>query len=253
MLWVLLGGLLLGSCVKDDNLIKYNAADSYVYFAYPDADNEAAERFTDSINYSFALDPEMTASSKILKIPLQITGIASSANRAVAIAVAPESDYLASTVKISTAQIGANSIGDTLYVTLNREKELLEKEMTLVLELQGNEAFKVGNAYNKKIKILYSNILTRPSWWTTWELYFGDFHKEKLHQWMLIYKEGLDPTPEIYGNFPGPYYYWNRMPIMNNSDYFPVTHMYVQVLKKYFEDHIVYPDGDSSQDRILLP
>ena len=70
---------------------------------------------------------------------------------------------------------------------------------------------------------------------------------------MEIYAYGVDPTPELYNNIPPPYYYWNQMPTFVSATSFPITIMYIEKLKKYFQDNVVYPNGDTTQPRILLP
>lgn len=96
-------------------------------------------------------------------------------------------------------------------------------------------------------------MLTEPTWWNTWRTAFGPFYKEVLQQWMQIYYLGADPSPHLTEGTPGPVYYWNNMPSSATQSWYPVTYMYIGTLKKYFDENIVYPNGDTTKERILLP
>ncbi|MNE05975.1 hypothetical protein D3C80_985500 [compost metagenome] len=149
--------------------------------------------------------------------------------------------------------MGANNFVDTLFITFQRSIKMKTEPTVLYLRLEGNSEFVPGNVYNQKIKIVVDDILNEPLWWNTWKNYFGPYQKEVFQQWMQIYYLGADPSPDLYTAAPGPVYYWNNMPTSANGSWYPVTFNYIQVLKQYFIDHQVYPNGDSTKERIQLP
>lgn len=245
--------VLFAACKENADILEFDNKNAYVYWAFPNNDRNPAEKYVDSVFYSFALDEEIGREQMILKIPVAIGGNAAAKDRKYSYTIDPKSDYDPTLLSFSDPIIKSGNFVDTLYITLKRGEVLSEKEMFVTLLLQDSEEFEVGHQYNRKIKIVFTDILTEPDWWSTWDTYLGPFYKEVLQQWMQIYYLGADPTPEIYDDIPPPYYYWNEMPPFFSTTSFPVTIMYLGELKKYFEENVVYPDGDTTKDRILLP
>lgn len=245
--------LFLVSCKENTNILDFNSDQSYIYFAYPNPNTRAVEKYLDSIYYSFSLDEDLSVQEKTIAIPMQVAGLQIGSARNYELVIDESSDYDPAIVQLSEPVIGAGKYVDTLYVKIRRDQQLQSKEMNLVLRLMPNDHFRSGHLYNQRIKIRFSDILTEPTWWRVWSTFMGPFHKEVFQKWMQIYYLGVDPTPELYGNFPAPYYYWNEMPTSATQSWHPVTFMHIAVLKKYFQDHVVYPNGDTTQSRILLP
>ncbi len=238
---------------KENDLIAFDTADSYVYFAYPNPDKRVQEKFLDSVYYSFATDENLTATEKQIKVPVNIGGLASNADRRFSFEILPTSDYDPSLIQISDPVIPAGKNQDTLRITIKRGAELLTKEMTLILKMKPNNDFKVGHIYNQELKLVFNDILNQPTWWNTWSRYMGPFYKEVFQKWMQIYYLGADMSPHLTDGTPGPVYYWNNMPSSTTASWYPITHMYIGVLKDYFQNNVVYPNGDSTKERILLP
>lgn len=245
--------LLFGSCKENANLGDYDANISYVYFAQPNEDKASKEKWIDSINYSFALDA-LGLKEKTIAIPLHISGVARPQNRKVNYAVNyDKSKANFNIVSFSEAVIGAGQFTDTLYMKVQNTAELNSRIMSVVLDLRDNDNFKVGNQSNKSIKVSFTNQLLEPKWWKTWVKVFGTYKPEVYRLWIQFYYLGADPSPDLYGVFPAPYYYWNNMPAFASASSFPVTYMYLDVLRKYLREHEVYPNGDTTQSRIYLP
>ncbi|MCA5006744.1 DUF4843 domain-containing protein [Sphingobacterium bovistauri] len=251
--FICLIALLIFGCSQNADILDYNRESSYVYFAYPNPDTRAVQKYTDSIFYSFALDEAIGINEKTLKIPIAITGQSSAHDRKYTIQISDKSDFDSNLVTISEPIIQKGLFVDTLYINIKRGQELSSKKMNIILDIADNENFKIGNAFNKTLKIAFSDILIQPSWWNTWSTYFGDYQKEKYQKWIELYPLGADPSPEYFNNIPGPYYYWNRMPSFVSTGIFTITIMYIEKLKKYFDENVVYPNGDTTQPRILLP
>lgn len=244
---------LFSGCSDKNELITFNEDTSYVYFAYPSPVYRDKEKFLDSINYNFSLDEQLAITEKKIAIPVRCGGISADKPRTYDVQIASESSYSPELITISSPIIGAGKYVDTLYLTIRRGVELTQEKQTLVLTLRDNEEFRVGHNYNRSIKINFSDMLTEPTWWNTWRTAFGPFYKEVLQQWMQIYYLGADPSPHLTEGTPGPVYYWNNMPSSATQSWYPVTYMYIGTLKKYFDENIVYPNGDTTKERILLP
>ncbi|MHC8947625.1 DUF4843 domain-containing protein [Sphingobacterium hungaricum] len=178
-----------------------------------------------------------------VKIPVRIMGISSNVDRKYSVTISSESDYDPALVELSDFVIPANEYEDTLYVTIKNDVILETKIMKLKLDLVANNDFEVGNIYNKSIEISFTDQLIKPSWWNTWQIYFGTYYKEVYQAWIQIYPEGADPTG----------YYWNNMPPSASWISYPVTYAFIQALEKFFIDNVIYPENDSTKPRILLP
>lgn len=137
--------------------------------------------------------------------------------------------------------IHPNDLTDTIKVVLHRNPTLKTQSRLLVLRLGSNNHFRVSD--DRSLKILFDDITIIPTWWNTWEKQFGAYYKEKLVVWKEIYKQGLDKEG----------YYWNNMPPHAMQEYYPTTFYYIGKLKEYFDKNTIYPDGDSSLERIIIP
>ncbi|GHE35810.1 DUF4843 domain-containing protein [Sphingobacterium griseoflavum] len=245
--------LIWSACDTNNGLLEFDTDQSYIYFAYPNANTRAAERYMDSVYYSFALDADLQRKQKTIAVPIRVGGMSSSYSRTYAYIVEDYSRYDPQTVEFSSPVIGANKFVDTLFIKFQRSKQMESEPTVLYLRMQGNNEFVPGNVYNQKLKIIIDDILNEPLWWNTWKNYFGPYQKEIFQQWMQIYYFGADPSPDLTTAAPGPVYYWNNMPTSAFSSWYPVTFNYIQVLKQYFIDHPVYPEGDRTKERIQLP
>jgi len=249
--------LLLQSCKENADFVRFNADDAYVYFSLKNTNlGFKEELYMDSLSYSFALEKEEERDIKTLTIPLKIAGIPEDRDREVSFdIVKSESTIDLSKVSLGRGIIPANKVDGTLEITLTNYPALREANSALKLLLHENHEFKIGNEYNKSMKIIVSDQLTEPKWWKTWSRYFGPYYQEVYQKWMELYYLGADPSPEFYNpvQFPGPYYYWDRMPENASRGMHPVTFLYISRLKTYFQEHIIYPNADPTLPRILLP
>jgi hypothetical protein len=252
--WVFsLLSILVVGCEENTNLVDYKTEKAYIYFAQPNLDTRSKEKWVDSITYSFAIEPT-ELKQKVFAIPLHVAGIAANRDRKVSCVVNRESSKIdMNIVSIKDAVIHAGQYTDTLYVTVQNAPRLRDTIMDLVLDLQSNEEFQIGHTVNKRIKISFTNQLLEPEWWKRWVNVFGSFRPEVYKLWIQIYYLGIDPSPDIYGEFPAPYYYWNNMPFSASASSSPVTFMYIDVLRKYLQENEVYPNGDPAKERIYLP
>lgn len=252
LVMLLLCGMITG-CSKDKAVDTFDTGKTYIYFGEPNTANRPVELYIDSISYSFAMDnPDLE--EKTFAIPVRIAGDAIQQDRDFSYSITAESSsYDPSLVSFSEPVIRAGKFTDTLYVTIKKGGALRTSIMSFTLQLKENSDFMIGNKYNEKLRIIFTNQLLEPKWWFTWRNQFGTFYPEVYERWIQIYYLGADPSPDLYTAAPGPVYYWNNMPTAAMSSWYPVTFMYVNYLKQYFIDHEVHPNGDPALPRILLP
>lgn len=250
ILLIPVAALLFFACSKDIEIFDDN--ESYIYFNMPavlDERYHPTNQRIDSLFYSFALD-DYTIQDMIIKVPINIIGVAADHDRQYKIEIvadettATDADWDKSSV--ATTVIKKGELRDSLYVRIFRSEATETQFRQIVLRIVPNEEFKAGFSNQLKMKVSFTSILTPPDWWSRWPELFGPFYREKFVKWQEIYYLGADPT--IVGGQP---LYWNNMP--KYIYYYESTLMFVRVLKQYFIDNVVYPDGDTSKPRILLP
>ncbi|MGN6417022.1 MAG: DUF4843 domain-containing protein [Pseudobacter sp.] len=244
---------MLTGCSKDKTVDIFNTARSYIYFGVPNTAIRPVEVYIDSISYSFAMDnPDLE--EKTFAIPVKIAGTSTEQDRRFTYSITAESsNYDPSLVSFSEPVIRSGKVSDTLYIKIKKGAALRNNIMQFTIQLKEDNEFLIGNKYNEKLRIIFTNQLLEPKWWFTWRNQFGTFYPEVYERWIQVYYLGADPSPDLYTAAPGPVYYWNNMPTSATASWYPVTFMYVNFLKQYFIDNAVYPNGDQTLPRILLP
>lgn len=135
---------------------------------------------------------------------------------------------------------------DTLEITVKKHEELQTITKQLSIRLKASEAFGVGYKNNQIIRLQVSNILLRPTWWTTWQGVFGPYSQEKYQMWAMIYHESADGYLDYRYNY-------KNMPTAANASFYPTTFVFIQQLKKYFTDNVVYEGGNPDNPRVTIP
>lgn len=260
---IIIGSCLLAmfaatSCNKD--IEGYSAESNFVYFDMPyvldQYGKETTERET-QFSYSFELD-DASVTSYTFKIPVNASSIPVDRDRRYKVEVVPEEttatadDWDADCLKHTV--IKAGSVFDTVYVKVNRTESLRSEWKTIAFRIVSNEEFTEGYSNLLTAKVTFSDQVEQPEWWTKWQSYFGEYCREKFVKWREIYYYGADPNTEPYGG-PGlgKPLYWDNMPYYAMASWYPTTFMFIKVLKQYFIDHEVYPDGDTTKPRITIP
>lgn len=249
---------VMTSCNKE--IEGYSSDTNFVYFDMPyvldQYGRETTER-EEQMTYSFELD-DASVTSHTFKIPVNASSIPTGQDRRYKVEVIAEettataedwdADCLNNTV------IKAGSVFDTLYVKVNRTASLRSEWKTIAFRIVPNEEFEVGYANLLTAKVTFSDQVEEPSWWPNWQRYFGEYSREKFVKWREIYYYGADPNTETLGG-PGlgKPLYWDNMPYYNYASWYPTTFMFIKVLKQYFIDNEVYPDGDTTKPRITIP
>ena len=251
-------GMVQVAC--DQDIDGFDNSTNYIYFDLPFQLDQYGRKTTervDSLVYSFAMD-DPSVTSYTFKIPVNSVGLKTETDRHYKVVVnekkttATGTDWDMSVIEKAVIQSG--TLRDTLEVKVNRTPILKKESRTITLYIENNENFQVGASELLAAKLVFSDILQAPSWWPSWERYFGVFVREKYAKWQEIYFYGADPNVEKWGPNPGKLLYWVQMPYYAGyPSWYPSTFMFISKLKQYFIDHEVYPDGDTSKPRITLP
>ena len=251
-------GMVQVAC--DQDIDGFDNSTNYIYFDLPFQLDQYGRKTTervDSLVYSFAMD-DPSVTSYTFKIPVNSVGLNTETDRHYKVVVnekkttATGTDWDMSVIEKAVIQSG--TLRDTLEVKVNRTPILKKESRTITLYIENNENFQVGASELLVAKLVFSDILQAPSWWSSWERYFGVFVREKYAKWQEIYFYGADPNVEKWGPNTGKLLYWDQMPYYAGyPSWYPSTFMFIGKLKQYFIDHEVYPDGDTSKPRITLP
>lgn len=245
----------LVSC-KTTAIESYDTSTSYIYIDTPflkdDLGRITKERLKEYI-YSFAFD-EPAVTTYTFKVPVSIIGKPSDADRQYKIEIVSEKTTATAEDwdenSISDVYIKKGEVITPLEITVKRHSKLKEEARIIVLRVMENENFATGDKDLLEITLNISEILNEPTWWGTYLKFFGPFQKQIYKQWKEIYYLGADTDINSSNGKP---LYWDNMPTFYVASWYPTLTMYMQILKQYFIDNEVYPDGDTSKPRILLP
>lgn len=243
--------LFFASCDKE--IDKFDNSTNYIYFGIPfvqDQYGRDTKTRVDSLSHSFAMDA-IDVTTYTFRIAVNTIGLASAEDRNYTVKVLENESNVTSddweATSIANTIMKSGIISDTLDLVVKKSDALSNGWRHIVLQLEANEHFLLGPDSLRTLKISFSNIVTPPSWWDTWKGYFGEFNREKYVKWREIYYLGADPNVDDNGK----QLYWDNMPKYPYSA--NSTKAFIQILKVYFLEHEVYPDGDTTKPRILLP
>ena len=246
----------LASCSNED-IDAFDNGKSYIYFDVPyqlDAFGNATTFRSDSISYSFALD-ELSITNTTLNVVVKVIGTPVDYDRPYDIELISDQTNAISTAWdesiLNNRSIKAGELTDTIRMVISREPELQERWMQVCMRILPNDNFRLGYGNLETVKVSFSDILSEPSWWSSWANVFGPFYREVYLKWIEIYYEGADTTTSLEHGAP---LWWGNMPSTSTYlNWYPVMNMYVTQLREYFEVNDVYPDGDTSVPPIKLP
>ena len=239
------------SCQKKD-IMSYDTEQCFIDFGTPIIQGRTMQGSLDSLYFSFGMLPDNVEEVKIA-LPIRLIGQVSPKDRSFQVRIhAVKGSIDPNLVDFSEPLIRAGRLDDTLLVSVKRDADMHDNIGVLVLDLIENSSFKLGRDGYTSCRFFMTERLLEPNWWKTWEDFFGPFYQEVYKKWMELYVPGVDPTPTFYV-LDKPNFYWDNMPGVTNKLFYPVTFMYIDLLKSYFEQHEVYPDGDRTIPRITLP
>lgn len=249
--------LFITSCDQSDELM-FNTGQQYIWFVMPFVQNiygQETDVRQDSIHYSFSLDgPEID--HYVFKLPVGVAGVAYDHDRPFVVEVVEEKTDVASTdwdiASIQNPVIHQNTLFDTLYIRVERTKELQNSYKHITLRLKPNQEFQLSDSVYTEAILSYTDILTEPVWWSAWSNIFGTFCPETYLKWRELYHKGADPTANLYDSSQTYYYHCDNMPPTPYLSWYPILKMYLGILQDYFNKNEIYPYGDTSKPRIQI-
>lgn len=252
---LLLFGVALISCDKD--IEGFDNSVNYIYFDIPYKLNMydqplADDVREDSITYSFALD-KLGVTSAVIDVIVNVVGEPSNTDRPYSVLILEDytdlNDDGWNPSILKDRKIAAGKLSDTIKIDLKRTEALRDQWKHLCLKIEANDFFELGDVRLQEVLLSFSDILNEPKWWKTWQTAFGPFCREKYLKWIELYFEGADQTRDNNGNL----FYWDNMPTIPVPSWYPSTFKYLGVLKQFFIDNEIYPDGDTSKPRVSIP
>ncbi|GAA4143795.1 hypothetical protein GCM10022216_26040 [Sphingobacterium kyonggiense] len=242
----------LFGCKQEEDLVPYDTSKTYIFFNDYNLDG-GTTNYINEKSVSFAFH-ELDVKTIRVGIPVGIIGMPLDQDKEFSVIVDDKETTLSKDLyQIEKPVFHKGLINDSLFVILHKKADMNDKSYALKLTLKENDQFLLGVKNTLSMKLNVSNKLEEPSWWEDYSAFFGPFYSEVYQQWILTYYKGADPTPNSSGErFV---YYWDNMPgyftdLPNDK---PILYNHILLVKKYFQDHVVYPNGDTSQPRILLP
>lgn len=198
--------LLMGSC-KENSYDGYTGTPS-VYFQL-DANNWSNTK--DSLVYSFA-----TAESKLytVNVMIDLQGMPVDHDRAIDVAVDTKNttaqEGLHYEAVPTTVTLAAGEMQATLPVTiLGSDPALENKRVELDLELKANDDFQLGLTGRTHVRIIFSNMLTKPPYWDEnyMDYTFGTYSRVKHECIIKVLGRDFPATKEEYAS---EYEYWTQ-------------------------------------------
>lgn len=257
LLCSIVAGLFTTSCDQSNDLM-FDTHQQYIWFSMPFVQTiygQDTEVRQDSIHYSFSLDgPEID--HHVFKLPVNVAGIARDYDRPFTVEVIREkTDADDETWDIAAVQhpiIHKNTVFDTLYIRVERTKELQSSYKHIALRLKPNDNFQLSDSVYAEAMLSYTDILTAPNWWSSWGNIFGTFCPETYLKWRELYYKGADPTANLYDPSQTYYYHCDNMPPTPQLSWYPILKMYLGLLQNYFNENEIYPYGDTTKPRIQI-
>jgi hypothetical protein len=170
----------LNACTKTDNFL-YRAAEDSVYFNF---DPETTDR--DSIIYTFAYFPNVLKDTVFL--PVSISGTRMAKERKFGVIVVQNG----TTATVNTHYeafkdsyaIPADSGKFLLPVILyNTDPSMADKSIVLNLKLKPSDELDTANNKLIKARIVFSNKLEQPVWWSMW---LGNYYSQVKHRLFIV-------------------------------------------------------------------
>ncbi len=256
LLLLLISSVTFGCKVEE--VMQYDTSTNYIYVDMPFVLGSETEK-QEEIRYSFA-QFNADVQEAIVNVPVSITGLPIDSDRALSLSVvkdkttALDSEWDMSSIENLVVPAGSTK----MYVPLKvyRSEILLTEERILTFKLNSNENFTALDDEITEVTVKFSDILIEPDWWASYVKYFGTYYPEVYRQWQKIYYYGFDTKK--HNDYPHDLLYWDNMPnfISNHAlmnHYYGTLLFAVDVMKKYFNDNDIYPNGDTTLAPIRLP
>lgn len=182
--------LAMISCNKDE--IDIYSGDAGLYFS-----ESIYSAVNDSKSYSFAIQNSDVTSDTIW-LPVHIMGKASSHDRAIGLSVVDSLTTAKSDVHyqlLTPYTMPAGVYEESIGVVILRSKDLQDSTYRLVLNLESSQDFPLGMEGKNNYLIKMNDILTKPSNWDAFLIYFfGEYSQVKYRFMIDVLGRGEFPT-----------------------------------------------------------
>lgn len=212
------------ACQENDKLTYTSKAS--IYFQLTE---DHGRDHLDSMSYSFATG---TKTIDTFDMNVKIIGQVVDYDRYFNVEIIPElttavqGDHfqaLENTYTISAGEI----VGSVPVVMLNTDTILRDSTLRIAIRIVESDDFKVGVKEKAEAKLLFSDMLTKPSTWARLKYFFGDYNRTK-HK-VFIQEYGID-FPENVREIYSAYGLWKA---------------YGALLSDYFKDNYPVYDEDN--------
>ena len=193
MIWGLLL-LLLSSCEKSE--LKQYDAGRYINFT---------GKSDEVVNLSFKFYPKQEA----VDYPVVVKLIGDPIDEDRTFAIRTKTEETTATASHYTLPrkmiMRANRVADTCFIRFTKTPELDTQTVELVVELEANENFGVGQMEYREMKFLISNKISQPAWWTAdvSKLYLGGYSDRKYTLFIeqTLVSDLTDATSDEFRNY----------------------------------------------------
>lgn len=169
ILIILAGSAMMISCSKDKPLMYNEAPAVYMYNS------------VDSTVFTFATVPVNIVTDTI-NVQYRIIGTAAPYDRS--IKLEPRADATAKPgyhYNVGPAIVKANEYSTIVPIYVYRKPGLKDSTVTVILDIQENEDFKLGYLGKLRYKVTITDILSKPTIWdSAWSPYFGTYSEVKF-------------------------------------------------------------------------
>lgn len=229
---ILLAMIALASCKKAEEMKFDHAAN--VYF-----DLQGGSR--DSIVATFAYAP--TIPQDTLWLPVRLSGIRTEAARTFTARIETDSSTAVpalhyEALKPSYTIPAGRGIGYIPLVLYNKDKELENRAVSVIIKLTGTTDLGIENPYLIRAKIVFSAKLEKPDWWDVWPL--PPYSRTKHELFILVTGQTSMTTDGL--DAPKNLYYVGLLSTMLNN---PFNWVARNPLKKYVLEEVTPGNKDS--------
>lgn len=188
--------ICLVSCKKAEEMRFDHSAN--VYFDIYNGDK-------DSIVRTFAYNP--TRAQDTVWLPVRLSGIRTDAERKFSARVDTDSSTATPGVhyealKAQYSILPNNGLGYIPLVIYNKDKELENRSVSILIKLTGTPDLGIENPYLIRAKVVFSSKLEKPGWWDSWPL--PPYSRTKHELFILVTgqtsltTDGLDAPKNLY-------------------------------------------------------
>ncbi|WP_165798407.1 DUF4843 domain-containing protein [Chitinophaga costaii] len=197
---------VMSACKKDTIKSLYTSTPG-VYFDWSDSTGTDASR-VDSLVFSFALTPDRLTDTALL--PVRISGDRMSKDRYFKLALVDTATTAISGLHFKALETQYTMPADSgmvhvpVYLYAN-DTALHSKQVRIRIQLVPTSDFTVTDSSYNVAKIIFSNMLTKPTWWDMWGQ-LGEYSRVKYELFILTTGVTVMTPPADFNNQPAMMY-----------------------------------------------